>query len=171
MPDLSVWVLTEMTFGDVGTAGLEAWSLLVAKINTPVQWHNTERRDPGQNRSWSLTYTLALSRGPWSAASMAKWALRPCPGKATSGEGVPGQNRSWSLTYTFGAPGQRPAWPNGHYAPAQNVFNSLHHIWADHRLSISMKIRLYRTGSSFTHGCKACFLINKYTGRDGVGGK
>ena len=45
---------------------------------------------------------------------------------------------------------------------AQNVFNSLHHIWADHRLPISMKIRLYRTAvcSSFTHGCEAWSLVN-----------
>ena len=44
---------------------------------------------------------------------------------------------------------------------AQNVFNSLHHMWADHRLPISMKIRLYRTAvcSSFTHACEAWTLV------------
>ena len=43
---------------------------------------------------------------------------------------------------------------------AQNVFNSLHHIWTDHRLPLSMKIRLYRTSvcSSFTHACEAWTL-------------
>ena len=44
---------------------------------------------------------------------------------------------------------------------AQNVFNSLHHMWADHRLPISMKIRLYRSAvcSSFTHACEAWTFV------------
>ena len=35
-------------------------------------------------------------------------------------------------------------------------------LWADHRLPISMKIRLYRTAicSSFTHACEAWTLVN-----------
>ena len=40
---------------------------------------------------------------------------------------------------------------------AQNVFNSLSHMWADHRLPMNMKLRLYRSAvcSSFTHACEA----------------
>ena len=42
-------------------------------------------------------------------------------------------------------------------AIAQNVFNSLIHMWADHRLPMSMKLRLYKSAvcSSFTHACEA----------------
>ena len=40
---------------------------------------------------------------------------------------------------------------------AQSVFNSLSHMWADHRLPTTMKLRLYTSAvcSSFTHGCEA----------------
>ena len=40
---------------------------------------------------------------------------------------------------------------------AQTVFRTLSHIWNDHRLSMNMKIRLYRTAvcSTFTHACEA----------------
>ena len=40
---------------------------------------------------------------------------------------------------------------------AQSVFNSLSHMWADHRLPETMKLRLYTSGvcSSFTHVCDA----------------
>ena len=48
---------------------------------------------PGQNRSWSLTYTLALSRGPFGSPNL-------------SGPG-----------------GQRPARPNGCYAPDYHQSN------------------------------------------------
>jgi len=57
---------------------------------------------------------------------------------------------------------------------AQSVFNSLSHMWADHRLPMSMKLRLYTSGvcSSFTHGCEAwkmtipvCKMINGFNSR------
>ena len=40
---------------------------------------------------------------------------------------------------------------------AQSRFSSLHHIWKDHRLPRSMKIRLYRSSvcSTLTHACEA----------------
>ena len=40
---------------------------------------------------------------------------------------------------------------------AQSVFNSLSHMWADHRLPMTMKLRLYTLAvcSTFTHGCEA----------------
>ena len=45
---------------------------------------------------------------------------------------------------------------------AQSIFNSLSHIWSDHRLSTNMKIRLYIAGvcSAFTHGCEAWSLTD-----------
>ena len=39
---------------------------------------------------------------------------------------------------------------------AQNLFNSLSHMWADHQLPMSMKLRLYRSAVCFTHACEAC---------------
>ena len=43
---------------------------------------------------------------------------------------------------------------------AQTVFNSLCHMWADHRPSRNMKIRLYKSAvcSTFTHACEAWTL-------------
>ena len=48
---------------------------------------------------------------------------------------------------------------------AQAVFRSLSHIWNDHRLSVNMKIRLYRTAvcSTFTHACEAWDLTEEVT--------
>ena len=46
---------------------------------------------------------------------------------------------------------------------AQSSFNSLSHIWKDHRLPQSMKLKLYQTSvcSSFTHACEAWDLTDK----------
>ena len=43
---------------------------------------------------------------------------------------------------------------------AQTVFNSLSHLWGDHRLTNNMKIRLYRAAvcSTLSHGCEAWTL-------------
>ena len=40
---------------------------------------------------------------------------------------------------------------------AQSTFSDLHHLWRDHRLPTSMKLRLYQSAvcSSFTHACEA----------------
>ena len=40
---------------------------------------------------------------------------------------------------------------------AQASFSDLHHLWRDHRLPISMKVRLYQAAvcSSLTHACEA----------------
>ena len=47
-------------------------------------------------------------------------------------------------------------------AIAQTTFNSLSHIWTDHRLSRNLKIKLYSSGvcSAFTHGCEAWQLTD-----------
>ena len=47
-------------------------------------------------------------------------------------------------------------------AIAQTTFNSLSHMWSDHRLSTNLKIRLYIVGvcSAFTHGCEAWSLTD-----------
>ena len=59
-------------------------------------------------------------------------------------------------------------------AIAQSVFGSLSHMWLDHRLPRSMKIRLYRLAvcSTFTHACEAwnltinvCKRINGFNSR------
>ena len=46
---------------------------------------------------------------------------------------------------------------NYRMAIAQTVFNSLSHLWGDHRLTQNMKIRLYRSAvcSTISHGCEA----------------
>ena len=43
---------------------------------------------------------------------------------------------------------------------AQTAFNSLSHIWGDHRVTRNMKIRLYKSAvcSAFTHACEAWTL-------------
>lgn len=43
---------------------------------------------------------------------------------------------------------------------AQSAFNSLSHIWGDHRVTRKMKIRLYKSAvcSAFTHACVAWTL-------------
>ena len=48
-------------------------------------------------------------------------------------------------------------------AIAQSIFNSLSHIWSDHRLSSNLKIRLYKAGvcSAFLHGCEAWSLSDR----------
>ena len=50
-------------------------------------------------------------------------------------------------------------------AIAQSAFSSLGHLWADHRLSRSTKLRLYRlcVCSSLTHCCEAWTLNRKVT--------
>ena len=50
-------------------------------------------------------------------------------------------------------------------AIAQSTFNSLSHMWADHRLSCNTKIKLYSSGvcSAFTHGCEAWRLTESVT--------
>ena len=57
---------------------------------------------------------------------------------------------------------------------AQSTFSDLHHLWRDHRLPTSMKIRLYQSAvcSSMTHGCEAwdlndnvCKTINGFNSR------
>ncbi len=46
---------------------------------------------------------------------------------------------------------------NYRMAIAQSVFSSMSHMWTDHRLPLSMKLRLYRCAvcSTFTHACEA----------------
>ena len=46
---------------------------------------------------------------------------------------------------------------------AQSVFSSLHHIWNDHRLPTTMKLRLYQSAvcSSFTHACEAWDITDR----------
>ena len=46
---------------------------------------------------------------------------------------------------------------------AQPVFSSLSHIWKDHRLSLAMKLRLYKSSvcCTFTHACEAWDLTNE----------
>ena len=46
---------------------------------------------------------------------------------------------------------------------AQSTFSSLSHIWSDHRLSTTMKIRLYQTAvcSTLTHACEAWNLTDE----------
>ena len=48
-------------------------------------------------------------------------------------------------------------------AIAQSVFSSLFHIWKDHRLSRSMKLRLYRLAvcSTIAHACEAWSLTTR----------
>ena len=43
----------------------------------------------------------------------------------------------------------------------QSVFNSLSQLWADHRLPMTIKLRLYTSAvcSSFTHGSEAWKMI------------
>ena len=50
-------------------------------------------------------------------------------------------------------------------AIAQTTFNSLSHMWADHRLSRNMRIKLYASGvcSAFTHGCEAWSMTESVT--------
>ena len=45
---------------------------------------------------------------------------------------------------------------------AQATFSGLHHLWRDHRLPISMKVRLYQAAvcSSVTHACEAWDLTD-----------
>ena len=45
---------------------------------------------------------------------------------------------------------------------AQSTFSSLSHIWKDHRLPLSMKLKLYQTSvcSTFTHACEAWNLTD-----------
>ena len=45
---------------------------------------------------------------------------------------------------------------------AQAAFSGLHHFWRDHRLPISMKMRLYKAAvcSSLTHACEAWDLTD-----------
>ena len=46
---------------------------------------------------------------------------------------------------------------------AQSVFSSYSHLWADHRLPRSMKLRLYQAAvcQSFTHACEAWDITEK----------
>ena len=46
---------------------------------------------------------------------------------------------------------------NYRMAIAQTIFNSLSHLWGDHRLTQNMKIRLYKSAvcSTLNHGCEA----------------
>ena len=46
---------------------------------------------------------------------------------------------------------------------AQSVFSSMFHIWKDHRLPVSMKLRLYICAvcSTFTHACEAWDLTDR----------
>ena len=46
---------------------------------------------------------------------------------------------------------------NYRMAIAQTTFNSLSHLWGDHRLTVNMKIRLYKSAvcSTLSHGCEA----------------
>ena len=48
---------------------------------------------------------------------------------------------------------------------AQTPFNSLSHMWSDHRLSRRKKVRLYASSvcSAFTHGCEAWRLTESVT--------
>ena len=48
---------------------------------------------------------------------------------------------------------------------AQARFSSLYHMWNDHRLPTSMKLRLYKTAvcSTFTHSCKAWDMAQRVT--------
>ena len=50
-------------------------------------------------------------------------------------------------------------------AIAQTTFNSLSHMWTDHRLSRDMRIKLYASGvcSAFTHGCEAWTITESVT--------
>ena len=46
---------------------------------------------------------------------------------------------------------------------AQSVFSSYYHLWTDHRLPLSMKLRLYQSAicSTFTHVCESWDLSDK----------
>ena len=53
--------------------------------------------------------------------------------------------------------GEEKADINYHMAIAQSMFNSLSHLWGDHRVTNNMKIRLYKSVvcSTLSHGCEA----------------